>query len=104
MENNIIPQLIKDSIKLDHKDADVILFGSRARNEAKIDSDWDILVLLNQPTVTYKDEQAIRHKLFKIEVEKNAAISTFVYAKNDWNTRHKITPLYENIRKEGLLL
>ena len=29
------------------KDARVILFGSRARNEAKADSDWDILVLLN---------------------------------------------------------
>jgi uncharacterized protein len=99
-----ISNLISKAVKEDYVDAEVILFGSRARNEAKDDSDWDILVLLNQVKVTYKDEQAIRHKLFEIEVEKAEAISTFVYSKDDWNTRHKITPLYENIKKEGLIL
>jgi uncharacterized protein len=104
MENNIITNLIKNQIKNDNSDADVILFGSRARNEATKESDWDILVLLNQSIVTIKDEQVIRHKLFDIELNEGIAISTFVYSKNEWNTRLNKTPLFENIKREGVLL
>ena len=37
------------------KDAKVILFGSRARRDAKADSDWDILVLLNKDKIDEQD-------------------------------------------------
>lgn len=30
------------------KDSKVILFGSRARNDAREDSDWDLLIILNK--------------------------------------------------------
>ncbi len=83
--------------------AEVILFGSRARNEAKDDSDWDILILVPYP-VNLEGEQKFRHKLFEIELEYGQAISTFVYSKSDWQTRHRVTPLYQNIEQDGVVL
>ena len=34
------------------KGGQLILYGSRARNEATEDSDWDLLILLDKPNIT----------------------------------------------------
>ena len=94
---------IKESVHEIEPQAEVILFGSRARNEASDESDWDILILVPYP-VNLGEEQKFRHKLFDIELEYGQAISTFVYSKSDWQTRHKVTPLYQNIERDGLVL
>lgn len=46
-ESNII-QLISSRIKSKDPNAEIIQFGSRARGEAKEDSDWDVLILIDQ--------------------------------------------------------
>lgn len=95
--------LIRDRIKIVDPDAQAIIFGSRARGDAKHDSDWDILILTNYP-VSMKVEDDFRDQLFDLEIETGQILSLFIYQKSDWNTRHKITPLYADIQKEGILL
>lgn len=95
---------IRDTVKNADSSAQVILYGSRARGTAGIDSDWDILVLVNKSIVNSKDEQYFRHKLFDLELETGQAISTFVYSFDDWNSRMKVTPLYQNVKREGIYL
>ncbi|MEM9833111.1 MAG: nucleotidyltransferase domain-containing protein [Bacteroidota bacterium] len=95
-----ILQKIKEVVCEIDPQAEVILFGSRKRNEAKDDSDRDILILVPYP-VNLRIEQKFRHRLFDIELEHGQAISTFVYSKSDWHTHHKVTPLYQNIEQEG---
>jgi predicted nucleotidyltransferase len=97
-------QLIKETVAREEAGAEVILYGSRARGTAGEESDWDILVLLDQPSVDFKDEQRIRHSLYPIELELETPISVFAYSRNDWNTRLKATPLYAQIQKEGIRL
>lgn len=104
MEKQLIRQKIKDIILQDNSDAKVILYGSRARGTELQESDWDILVLLNKPNVSFRDEQKIRHRLFEIELETGESISTFVYSQRDWDTRLSITPLFKNIKREGIYL
>jgi predicted nucleotidyltransferase len=104
MDKNLLKQKIKNTIIREDADAKVILFGSRARGTETNESDWDILVLLNKPHISFKDEQNIRHKLFDIELEAGEAISTFVYSLADWNSRFSVTPLYNNIQREGIYL
>ena len=94
---------VKAYIKAIDPEAEVILFGSRARGDAREDSDWDILILTPK-IVTLKVEQAFRHKLFELELKYGQAISTFVYSKSDWNGKQRITPLYNNIQEEGILI
>jgi len=83
--------------------AEVILFGSRARGDARKDSDWDLLILVKSLDVR-EAENLFRDKLYDIELDTGEIISMFVYNKKDWNSRHSITPLYHNIKKEGVIL
>jgi len=98
-----IAALIRDRIKSVDPDAEAIIFGSRARGDAKKDSDWDILILTDYP-VTLKAEDNFRDQLFELEMETSQILSIFIYQKSEWNTRHKVTPLYASIQKEGVLL
>jgi predicted nucleotidyltransferase len=102
-EDSYIANKIKDSIALVDSKAQVIVFGSRARGDAKRESDWDILILIDKP-VSMEIETSFRNNLFDLEIETGELFSTFVYQKKDWDTRHKVTPLYRNIKKEGVRL
>jgi uncharacterized protein len=94
---------IKQAVEKIEPNAKTILFGSRARNEERIDSDWDILILI-PGKAGLKKEQEFRHALFNLELEYGQAFSTFVYANEDWEKTYRVTPLYQNIQKEGVRL
>jgi len=81
-----------------------MLFGSRARGNATTNSDWDILILLNSPKVTRDKEKEYREELFEVELETGEPISTFVFSKNEWESKHSVTPLYQNVKTDGILL
>jgi predicted nucleotidyltransferase len=83
--------------------AKVVLFGSRARGDAKKDSDWDLLILIDSLNIREK-EDLFRDKIYDLELETGEIISMFVYNNKDWSSRHKITPLYKSIKKEGVVL
>jgi predicted nucleotidyltransferase len=99
-----IKKLIKESVREIDSSAITILYGSRARKNARPDSDWDILILVKKPSVSSKDEQNFRHHLYDVELETGQAISTFVYSWNEWNSKLSATPLYHNIQREGIVL
>lgn len=99
-----IISLIKSKIRNKNSNAEVILFGSHARGQAHVDSDWDILILLDSLKVTRQTEKEYREELFDIELEIGEPISTFVYSKKDWESRHSITPLYNSVKRDGIVL
>jgi len=82
--------------------AEVYLYGSRARGNAKRLSDWDILILLNSKNISFDLETKFMNEFYEVELETGEIISPLVYTKSDWNERLSITPLYENIKKEGV--
>ena len=99
-----ITQMIKSRIRQKNPFADIILFGSHARGQSHKDSDWDILILLNQSNVNRMIEKEYRDELFDVELEIGEPISLFVFSKSEWEQKHQITPLYQNIKREGILL
>ncbi len=100
-KNEIVKTKIAEIIHSIDATAEVVLFGSKARGDDTSDSDWDILVLTKYP-VTLEKEQEFRHSLLFLELEVGEAFSTFVYSKNEWLMRHRITPFFKNISKEGI--
>jgi predicted nucleotidyltransferase len=100
-EQNIIKKIRQKVNELDSS-AEVILYGSRARGDNKIDSDWDILILLNKKNVDKNTEQVFRHHLFDLELEIGVPISVYVYSKQDWEGKYSVTPLFNSIKKEGI--
>lgn len=98
-----ISNLIRMNISEVDPNAQVILYGSRARGDARSDSDWDILVLTDYP-VDIQKETAFRDHLYELELQTGEPFSIFVYSKQEWNTKQRITPFYFNIMKQGILL
>jgi predicted nucleotidyltransferase len=101
-KEQLIISLIKSRIKQKNSVAEVILFGSHARGEAHNDSDWDILILLDSLKVTRNMEKEYREELFEVELETGEPISTFVFSKQDWESKHSATPLYRIIKRDGI--
>ncbi len=83
--------------------AEVILYGSRARGDERDDSDWDILILTDYP-VNLQIEREFRNKLYDLELETGESFSVFTYSRDDWQTKQRITPFYQNVSREGILL
>jgi predicted nucleotidyltransferase len=99
-----IRNLIRTKIHQKNPDAEIILFGSHARGDSNSNSDWDILILLNNLKVDRKLEKEYREELFGVELEVGEPISTLVFSKKDWETKHSITPLYINVKRDGIVL
>jgi uncharacterized protein len=93
---------ISSVIAQKYPDAEIYLYGSRARGDAKPFSDWDLLVLLNFPNVSFSLETNIMDDMYEIELETGEIISPLIYSKTDWVNKHKETPLFENIEKESI--
>jgi uncharacterized protein len=95
-----IRQIIRDT----DPQATVILYGSYARGNQRKDSDIDILILIHKDKITYMDEKRIKYPLYDLEFETGKIISPLVFAFNDWETRHSITPFYKNVKRDGIML
>ncbi len=97
-------QRIKRSVLATDPDATLILYGSYARGDYHKDSDIDILVLIDKEKVTFEDQKRIGYPLHHIEVDTGIMISPMIYSRSLWDTKYKITPLYQNIFREGIVL
>ena len=98
-----IGRLIKLNISDIDPKAQVILYGSRARGDAREDSDWDILVLTDYPVDNSK-ETTFRDHLYELEIQTGEPLSIFVYSKQDWITKQRVTPYYVNVTSQGIQL
>jgi uncharacterized protein len=83
-------------------DSEIYLYGSRARGDARKFSDWDLLVLLNRQNISFDIETKFMDAFYEVELETGEVISPLIYTKTDWQENHRITPLFENIQKEGI--
>ena len=83
--------------------SEVILYGSRARGDARNDSDWDVLILLDKDRVTLEDIDKYTYPLREMGWDYDQCINTILYTKKDW--QHDIvSPFHQNVAKEGIRL
>jgi len=80
----------------------VLLYGSEARNEARAESDVDLMVLLDGPVRLGRDLDTIVGALYPIQLEIDAPIhatpvSADAFEAGEWG-------VYRNARREGVLL
>ena len=78
----------------------MILFGSQARGDAREDSDWDLLVLLDKEKITYEDEDKV-YPFVLMGWDYGTYLSIKTYTENEWESG-KMFPFYKNVEREGI--
>ena len=84
--------------------ADVILYGSRARGGADKYSDYDILIIVDGP-VDMALKKKIHDNVFPLELETCEVLTLIIYSKQQWDSPlYRAMPFHKNIEREGVLL
>ncbi len=99
-----ILQRIKWIVNDSDPSARIFLYGSRARGNARPDSDWDLLILIGKEEVTPEDEKRITWPLYDLEFETGEVLSPMVYSEQEWYSKYKVTPFFLTVMREGILL
>ena len=95
---------IKYSISNIVPNSDIILFGSRVRNEAYEHSDWDFVILVDNP-IDKTTILNLKDRLYEIELESNEIINSIVRTKQEWySPRYLSLPFKIVVEKEGIVL
>ena len=81
--------------------AKVILFGSRAHNDAREDSDWDLLIILDKEKREVSDIERYACPFIELGYELHAEINPVVYTQKEWESR-RFTMFHHNVEKEGI--
>lgn len=102
MEHSEILKRITSEIKKLEPEAEVYLFGSRARGDFRSDSDWDVLIVSPRNEVTLEYELILRDPILTIEMETGEVISTLVYTQKEWLAKRKHSSFFKNVLNEGI--
>lgn len=95
---------IKDvAIKAIPKGSQAILYGSRARGEARSGSDWDILILLDKEQLEQSDYDNVSYPFVLLGCDLGEEINPIMYTKKEWES-YRITPFYANVLRDGINL
>ena len=100
---HIIQAITEKAKAIVPKGSEIILFGSQARGDARKDSDWDILVLLDKKKLSPSDIDEVAYPLRELGWDFGETINTILYTKEEWN-RDMASPFYENVTREGIRL
>jgi hypothetical protein len=81
----------------------VVLFGSRARGDADVDADMDVLVIVDDSTD--QTEDFISQCAWEAGFENDIVLVPIVFSRNDWeNGPERYSLLAEAIKSEGVYL
>ena len=100
--------LVIDNIKqlgkrLLPKGSSIYLYGSRARGDNYEGSDWDLLLLLDKPYMSYKDRDDIEFPFVDLGWNIGEDISARAYTKEQWfKGQHSL--FFYNVEQDKLLI
>jgi predicted nucleotidyltransferase len=94
---------LKDALVRDFRLLELRLFGSKARGDSDPESDIDVLIVLEE--FDWETEKAVSHLCFEINIEYGVLLVPVLYSRAEYESElTKVTPFYQNVRKEGVLV
>lgn len=101
---NIASEVNEELVKLfGEKIERIILYGSYARGDFNLESDVDIMILLNceQKEITERRKE-ISRLASRIGLKNDIMVSILARNCTDYENQIKYQPFYQNIEKEGM--
>ncbi|MDO9513500.1 MAG: nucleotidyltransferase domain-containing protein [Elusimicrobiota bacterium] len=93
---------LKNRLLVKFPEAEIVLYGSKARGDSSLESDIDLLILMERP-VTNEIEESITKISYDVELKYDVVFGKLVENRNFWNTPlANVMPLHRNIDREGI--
>ena len=101
-KDRAVARAVKAAVRAFDPTAQVVLFGSRARGEARADSDYDFLVLLNLP-IDFQLKNKVLDSIYEVELATNTVIGPLIRNQTEWS---KMTafPIFQEISTDGVAI
>lgn len=80
-----------------------VLYGSRARGDAEQGSDWDVLIILDKPSIEQSDYDNVAFPFTYLGWNLGEAIIPVIYTKDEWD-RCSFLPFHKNVEQEKIEL
>ena len=80
----------------------LLLYGSRARGDAHEGSDWDLLILLDKPKLSFQDYD-YGYPFRELGWDAGEEISPHIYTKKQWS-EWTFLPFHKNVERDKLVL
>ena len=101
-QERIILKRCKDSVIKIDPDAEIILYGPRARGDSHNESDYDLLIK-GEKKLDLEYEDVFRRALYPIELETGVVLTVIYIDNQSWDSSlYKTMPFYKNITREGI--
>ena len=91
---------VKNTVRAFDPNAQVVMFGSHARGDARQDSDYDFLILLHQP-VDFQLKRKVLDQLYEVELQTGCIIGALIENIEDWQMM-EYSPIFSEIELEGV--
>ena len=76
--------LIRKTVRTADPNARILLYGSRAKGTAHSKSDWDIIVLVSNPDMSFDAKSDIAYDLWWKGLEIGEEVNAFAYTTRQW--------------------
>ncbi|MBQ7438717.1 MAG: nucleotidyltransferase domain-containing protein [Paludibacteraceae bacterium] len=83
--------------------ASLWLYGSRARKTAREDSDWDLLILLDEEKQKSTDFAQYAYPFTLMASAEDQMVIPQIYTKKQWRQMH-FTPFVKNVEQDKIVL
>ena len=92
---------LKEALTRDFRFVELRLFGSKARGDSNPESDIDVLIVLEE--LNREIRKQVSALCCDLSIDHHVVISPILYSLAEFTSGHtRITPFYQNVRREGV--
>ena len=101
-QEEVIERIKETAKRILPEGASLWLYGSRARGDARPDSDYDLLILMDKDTLRERDTDII-YDMAELGWDLSAEINAHAYPRSKWNS-WSYYPFYKNVEHDKMVL
>lgn len=102
-QEDVIERIKETAERILPEGASLWLYGSRARGDARPDSDYDLLILLDKDHLSASDYDNYNYPLFDLGLDLGADISPRIFTKKQWES-WSYDPFYKNVEHDKAVM
>lgn len=96
-----IMSMIGTAVHSTEPTAETILFGSQARGDARSDSDWDVVIIVDSPNVSKSQFKKLSYDIWVMGLNTGIEINPLIYTRQQWDNARPTLFKY-NVMNDGI--